>query len=91
MSELELYSDAILVEYRVTSKATIDVLTGAFIQEGLLPIQMLVDMENVEMQQEDVAFDMTCYEDSEDHVYDFGFGLNYQGVIKDERTKRYKH
>lgn len=49
MSELELYSDAILVEYRVTSKATIDVLTGAFIQEGLLPIQMLVDMENVEM------------------------------------------
>jgi len=89
MSEIEPYSDAILVEYGVTPQAVIDVLTGAFTPEGLLPIQMPENMETVEKQQEDVAFDMACYKDSEGHVYDFGFGLNYQGVIKDERTRRY--
>ena len=42
------------------------------------------------MQDEDVAFDMECYEDSEGHRYDFGYGMNFEGVIFDERTKRYK-
>lgn len=89
MAELEPYSDAIIVEYGVTPKAVIDVLTGAFTPEGLLPIQMPANMETVEMQSEDAAFDMTCYTDSEGHTYDFGFGLNYDGVIADERTKKY--
>lgn len=89
MAELEPYSDAILVEYGVTPQAVIDVLTGAFTPEGLLPIQMLVNMETVEAQKEDVAFDMDCYKDSEGHIYDSGFGLNYDGIIRDERTERY--
>jgi beta-glucosidase len=46
-------------------------------------------MRTVEEQEEDAAFDMTCYRDGEGHVYDFGYGLNFEGVIEDERTKRY--
>lgn len=89
MAELEPYTDALLVEYGVTPQAVVDVLTGAFTPEGLLPVQIPADMDTVERQQEDVAFDMTCYRDSEGHTYDFGFGLNFDGVIRDERTRRY--
>lgn len=90
MAELEPYCDAILVEYGVQPQAVTDVLTGAFTPEGLLPLQLPKDMSTVERQQEDVAFDMECYRDGEGHVYDFGFGLNFEGVISDERTLRYK-
>ncbi len=41
-------------------------------------------------QKEDVPFDMDCHIDSEGNIYDFGFGLNWNGVIKDNRTKKYK-
>jgi len=47
------------------------------------------NMYTVETQYEDVPFDMTCHEDSEGNVYDFGFGLNWSGVIKDARTEKY--
>lgn len=90
MAELEPYCDAILVEYGVQPQAVVDVLTGAFTPEGLLPVQIPADMDAVERQQEDVAFDMACYVDSEVHSCDFGFGLNYDGVISDERTRRYQ-
>lgn len=89
MAELESYTDAILVEYGVSAKAVLDVLTGAYEPSGLLPIQMPKDMDTVELQKEDVAFDMECYTDTEGHVYDFGYGMNFSGVIEDERTKRY--
>ena len=89
MAELEPYTDALLVEYGVTPQAVVDVLTGAFTPEGLLPVQIPADMDTVERQREDVAFDMACYRDSEGHIYDFGFGLNFDGVIRDERTRRY--
>lgn len=90
MAELEPSTDALLVEYGVTPRAVADVLAGAFTPEGLLPVQIPADMETVERQREDVAFDMECYRDSEGHTYDFGFGMNYDGVIQDERTRRYK-
>ena len=32
---------------------------------------------------------MQCYKDSQGHVYDFGFGLNWKGVIHDARTEKY--
>ncbi|MGM9588608.1 MAG: glycoside hydrolase family 3 N-terminal domain-containing protein [Faecousia sp.] len=89
MAELEPYTDALLVEYGVTPQAVVDVLTGAFTPEGLLPVQIPADMDTVERQQEDVAFDMTCYRDQEGHTYDFGFGMNFDGVIQDDRTRRY--
>lgn len=89
MAELEPCTDAILVEYGVSPQAVLDVITGRFVPEGLLPVQMPVDMETVENQQEDVAFDMECYQDEEGHTYDFGFGMNFDGVITDERVSRY--
>ena len=47
-------------------------------------------MEAVEANEEDVPRDMDCYVDSEGNSYDFAFGLNWSGVIDDERTKAYK-
>ena len=40
-------------------------------------------------QKEDVAFDMECYQDEEGHTYDFGFGMDYDGVITDGRVRKY--
>ena len=90
MAELEPYTDALLVEYGVSGRAVADVLTGAFVPQGLLPVQLPESMDTVERQQEDAAFDMTCYRDSQGHIYDFGFGMNFEGVIQDERTRRYR-
>lgn len=89
MAELEPYADAILVDYGVYPQAVLDVITGKYVPTGLLPIQLPANMETVERQDEDVAFDMECYKDSEGHVYDFGFGMNFAGVIEDERTRKY--
>ena len=47
------------------------------------------NMETVEAQYEDVPYDMQCYVDSEGNTYDFAFGLNWKGVIKDKRVKKY--
>jgi beta-glucosidase len=46
-------------------------------------------MSTVEKQFEDVPHDMTPYKDAQGNVYDFGFGLNWKGVIKDSRTQKY--
>jgi beta-glucosidase len=32
---------------------------------------------------------MECHVDSDGNKYDFAFGLNWSGVIKDERTAKY--
>lgn len=32
---------------------------------------------------------MICYSDADGHAYDFGFGLNWKGVIHDWRTDKY--
>lgn len=89
MAELEPYTDALVVEYGVSPQAVLDIITGRFVPCGLLPIQIPVDMETVENQKEDVAFDMVCYEDEEGHTYDFGYGMDFEGVIADERLGRY--
>ncbi|PQP89267.1 beta-glucosidase, partial [Paenibacillus sp. AR247] len=57
---------------------------------GLLPMQMPAHMKTVEEQLEDVAHDMECHVDSDGNTYDFGFGLNWVGVIEDERTRKYR-
>lgn len=89
MAELEPYADAILVDYGVSAEAVLDIITGRAKPCGLLPVQMPADMETVETQAEDVPFDMRCYVDSEGYTYDFGYGMNFEGVIEDERTRRY--
>jgi beta-glucosidase len=46
-------------------------------------------MDVVEAQYEDVPRDMECHVDTDGNKYDFGFGLNWSGVIKDARTTKY--
>ncbi|WP_227742485.1 beta-glucosidase [Parabacteroides distasonis] len=48
------------------------------------------DMRIVEEQFEDVPRDMKCYTDSEGHLYDFAFCMNWKGVIDYERVTKYK-
>ena len=90
MAEFESCADAIVAEFGIQIQAVLDVITGKYEPSGLLPLQIPKDMETVETQLEDVPFDMIPYEDSCGHVYDFGFGMNFHGVIRDERTERYK-
>lgn len=89
-SEFEKEANAILVNFGVQDQATLDILTGKAEPSGLLPLQMPANMQTVEKQYEDVPHDLQCYKDSEGHVYDFGFGLNWKAVIKDARTAKYK-
>lgn len=91
LSEIEKSSSAIIVHFGVQDQALMDVITGAFEPSGLLPFQMPADMKTVEEQFEDVPRDMKPYTDSEGNLYDFGFGLNWKGVIIDERVKKYRN
>lgn len=89
LAELEPSADAILLSFGVQRQAELDVIAGVVEPSGLLPMQLPADMETVETQQEDVPFDMECYRDASGNVYDFAFGLNWSGVIRDERVKKY--
>ena len=83
--------DGILVEFGVSNSAIADIVNGAYEPSGLLPLQMPKDMATVEKQFEDVPNDMDPYVDSLGNTYDFAFGLNWSGVIKDARTQKYGH
>jgi beta-glucosidase len=67
-----------------------DIITGRFEPSALLPLQMPADMETVEANFEDTPMDMTPYVDNQGNSYDFGFGLNWSGVIKDDRNAIYQ-
>jgi beta-glucosidase len=90
-AEVEKSADAILIHMGVQDQAIMDILTGATEPSGLLPFQMPADMKTVEEQSEDVPRDMKCFVDSEGNTYDFAFGLNWSGVIKDDRVTKYKN
>lgn len=90
VAELEGLADVILVDFDVQHQAILDMISGQREPSGLLPFQMPLDMNTVETQSEDLPFDMKVYQDKEGHRYDFGFGLNWKGVIRDQRTKAYK-
>ncbi len=51
---------------------------------------MPATMQTVEEQHEDTPRDMECYVDEMGNKYDFAFGLNWSGVIDDERVEKYK-
>jgi beta-glucosidase len=87
--EFEKDVDAILVRFGISEQAVMDIISGKIEPSGLLPVEMPADMETVEKQFEDVPFDMVSYKDSEGNSYDFAFGLNWKGVIKDARTEKY--
>jgi beta-glucosidase len=89
-NEFEKESDAIIVNFEVQDQAILDIISGSSEPSGLLPMQMPADMKTVETQKEDVPYDMVCHKDSEGNTYDFGYGLNWNGVIKDARVEKYK-
>jgi beta-glucosidase len=87
--EFEKQVEGILLHFGVQDQALMEILSGKEPQ-GLLPLQMPADMTTVEEQYEDVPRDMKAHVDSEGNTYDFGFGMNWKGVIKDQRTSKYK-
>jgi beta-glucosidase len=90
LGEIEPYADAVFLTFYTQNQIILEFMTGASEPSGLLPFQMPADMKTVEEQFEDVPLDMNCYVDSEGNAYDFAFGLNWSGVINDERVRKYK-
>lgn len=88
-AEIEPYADGLLVAINVQHQAVLEIISGRFEPQGLLPMQLPASMAAVEEQCEDMPHDMECYRDSEGNVYDFAFGMNWSGVISDDRVKRY--
>ncbi len=97
-SEFESEVDTIILNFGAANwmtpmhnidKALCEIISGNAEPSGLLPMQMPLNMETVEAQYEDVPRDMECYVDAEGNTYDFAFGLNWSGVISDERTAKY--
>jgi beta-glucosidase len=87
--EIEKAADAILIGFEVQNQAFMEIIAGKAEPQGLLPIQMPKDMRTVEENKEDVPFDLKCYKDADGNVYDYAYGLNWSGVIKDWRTEKY--
>jgi len=90
LSELEPYADAILVDFGVQSAAILDLVGGKREPSGLLPADLPADMATVEAHSEDVPFDYEAYVDSAGNRYGYGFGLDWDGPINDERAGRWK-
>ena len=91
LSEIEPHADALLISFNVQHQVLLDIISGKAEPSALLPMQMPADMKAVEEQQEDVPHDMRCYKDADNNVYDFAFGLNWSGVIRDDRVKKYQN
>lgn len=87
--EFETLVDGILVDFGVQTQALLSLLSGEVEPSGLLPFQIPDKMESVEKQLEDVPFDMTCHRDENHNSYDFAYGLNWTGVITDQRVEKY--
>ena len=93
-SEVEPLADAIVMYYNgmsgvYTDESIANIIAGKTEPSALLPMQQPASMEAVEAQQEDVPRDVECYVDSDGNTYDFAFGLNWSGVIDDERMQTY--
>ena len=87
--EFEPYADAILVSFGCQNQALLDLISGAVEPSALLPMQVPANMKTVELQMEDVPYDMECYVDADGNKYDFAYGLNWSGRISDSRTEKY--
>lgn len=88
-NEFEHRVDGIIARFGIGEQAVMDIISGKTDPSGLLPVQMPASMSTVEKQFEDVPYDMDCHKDTEGNVYDFAFGLNWKGIIKDARTAKY--
>ena len=90
VGEFEPSADAILVSFGVQNQAVLDIVSGKSEPTGLLPMQLPADMETVETQKEDVPRDMVPYTDRNGNTYDFAFGMDWSGVIRDGRVEKYR-
>ncbi len=89
-TEVEPLADVILVCYNSQREEVVsEIILGQTEPNGLLVFQQPVNMEAVEAQNEDVPRDMECYVDANGNTYDFAFGMNWSGVINDERVAKY--
>ena len=89
LSEMEPYADAVLLTFGVQNQAVLDIVSGAAEPSALLPMQMPAHMRTVEEQCEDVPHDMIPLVDADGNAWDFAFGLNWSGIIRDARTAKY--
>ena len=89
-AEIEPYADAILLGFGIQQQAFVAIAAGVAEPQGLLPMQMPKDMRSVEEQCEDMPFDMRCYKDADGNIYDYAYGLNWSGVIRDLRVEKYR-
>lgn len=90
-NEFEAQIDAIMVGFDIQNQAVFELLSGLAEPSGLLPMQMPANMNEVEQQKEDVPQDMKPHTDTEGNSYDFAFGMNWKGVITDQRTKAFQN
>ncbi len=90
VSEFESMVEGIVINFGVQDQAILDILSGEVEPSGLLPLQMPANMSSVEIQKEDVPFDLAPHKDADGNEYDFAFGLNWSGEIEDSRTSKYR-
>ncbi len=88
-SEVEPLADAILVGYAISDEAMVMTAAGLHEPNGLLVNQQPASMDAVEVQLDDVPRDVECHKDTNGNTYDFAFGMNWSGVINDERVQTY--
>lgn len=89
MTEVEPLADAILIGFSVQNQAFLDLIAGKAEPSALLPFELPASMEAVEKHFEDRPHDIEPYKDIDGNIYSFGYGLNFNGQIVDERTSRY--
>ncbi len=90
MQEFEPEANAIVMDFGVNDEAILKIITGDVNPSGLLPTRMPKDMDTIDAHDEDAGNDYEAYIDTEGNTYDFGYGLDYNGIIQDERTDKYK-
>lgn len=90
VGEFEEFVDAIIADFGAQTQAIMDIISGNANPSGLLPFNMPANMKTVEKQCEDVPHDMECHKDELGNVYEFAYGLDFNGVINDSRVAKYK-
>ncbi len=90
VEEFEQFVNAIITDFGAQTQAIMDIISGNINPSGLLPFNMPANMKTVENQCEDVPHDMKCYKDELGNVYEFAYGLDFNGVINDSRVAKYK-
>ncbi|MCR4859477.1 MAG: beta-glucosidase [Bacteroidales bacterium] len=88
-AEIEPWADVLFVHFGVQNQVLLDLVGRIAEPSALLPMQLPADMRTVEEQKEDVPRDMRPYTDSEGHSYDFAYGMDWNGVIDDARSRQY--